>query len=159
MLSAAALAGAPIPSLLEALRAVPDPRTRRGQRYGHAAMLALAVCAMLCDARSLFALAQWGRERAAGAIAAALGFACGRTPSVATLFRTVREPFDVAAFARVLWAWCAAHGVPPQEALALAGKRLRGIHGETVPGGHLVAAYAHAQGVVRAQGGVARSMN
>ena len=158
MLSAAALAGAPIPSLLEALRAVPDPRQRRGQRSGQACLLALAVGALRCDARRRFAIARWGHERAAGAIAGALGGACGRTPSVATLFRSVRDR-DVAAFARVRGAWFAAHGVPPQKALALAGKRLRGIHGETVPGGHLVAAYAHAQGVVRAQGGVARSMN
>lgn len=154
-----ALAGLPIPSLVEALQGVPDPRKRRGQRYGQASMLALAVCAMLCDARSLFAIAQWGRERAAGAIAAGLGFECGRTPSVATVFRTFRD-LDVAAFERVLAAWFVAQGVPAQEAVALDGKSLRGIHGETVPGVHLVAAYAHGQGEVRAQkGGPPKSMN
>ncbi len=158
-MTAAALAGLPVPSLLAALRAVPDPRQRRGQRYGQASVLALAVCAMLCDARSLFAIAQWGHERAAGALAAALGFACGRTPSVATLFRIFRD-LDVSAFERVLAAWFAAQGLPAQEALALDGKALCGIHGETVPGVHLVAAYAHTQGVVRGQkGGPAKRMN
>ena len=154
-----ALVGLPIPSLLEALRAVPDPRKRRGQRYGHASVLALAVCALRCDARSLFAIAQWGRERAAGAVAAALGFACGQTPSVATVFRTFRD-LDIATFERVLATWFVAQGVPAQEAVALDGKSLRGIHGETAPSVHLVAAYAHGQGEVRAQlGGRPRRMN
>lgn len=58
-MAVAALAGLPIPSL----RAVPDPRHRRGRRYDQAAVLPLAVCAMLCGARSLYAIAQWGRER------------------------------------------------------------------------------------------------
>jgi hypothetical protein len=158
-MAAAALAGLPVASLLAALQAVPDPRKRRGQRYGQASILALAVCAMLCDARSLFAIAQWGRERAAGAIAAALGFECGRTPSVATLFRTFRD-LDVAAFEQVVAAWFAAQELPADEVLALDGKTLCGIHGEQVPGVHLVAAYAHTQGIVRGQkGGPPRSTN
>jgi len=153
------LAGLPVPSLLEALRAVPDPRHRRGQRYGQASMLALAVCAMLCDAHSLYAIAQWGHERASGAVAAALGFECGRTPSVATLFRTFRD-LDVTAFEQVLADWFAAQERPQREALALDGKTLRGIHGEAVPGVHLVAAYAQGRGVVCAQkGALSRSMN
>ena len=36
-------------------------------------------------------------------------------------------------------------------ALALDGKTLRGIHGDAVPGVHLVAAYAHEAGAVLAQ--------
>lgn len=154
-----ALAGLPVPSLLEALRAVPDPRHRRGQRYSQASMLALAVCGMLCDARSLYAIAQWGREREGGAIASGLGFECGRTPCVATLFRTFRD-LDVAAFERVLAAWFAAQGLPQTEVLALDGKTLRGIHGEAVPGVHVVAAYAQGTGCVRGQkGGSPKSTN
>ena len=152
MLSAAALVGLPIASLLEALGAVPDPRQRRGKRYGQASMLSLAVCAMLCGARSLYAMAQWGRERQAGAIASALGFECGRTPSVATLFRTFRD-LDVAAFEQVLTTWLAAQAGEAAPVLALDGKSLRGIHGEHVPGVHLVAAYVQGRGTVAAQKG------
>jgi hypothetical protein len=158
-MSVAVLAALPLPSLLEALRAVPDPRKRRGRRYGQASILTLAVCAMLCDVRSLYAIAQWGRERQGGAIASALGFECGRTPSVATLFRTFRD-VDVAAFERVLAGWFAAQGLPATEALALDGKTLRGIHGEQVPGVHIVAAYAVGDGCVRGQkGGPPRRTN
>src|SRR5579883_2449240 len=137
-MSAAALAGVSVPSLLEALAAVPDPRQRRGRRYAQASLLTLAVCAMLCGARSLYAIAQWGHEREGGAVAAALGFEWGRSPSVATLFRTFRD-LDVAAFEQALAAWLRVDA-PPREALAIDGKTLRGIHGEAVPGVHLVAA-------------------
>lgn len=128
--------------------------TRAGGEAGalHAgSLLTLAVCAMLCGARSLYAIAQWGHERESGALAAALGFEWGRSPSVAMLFRTFRD-LDVAAFERVLAAWLSVDA-PPAEALALDGKTLRGIHREAVPGVHLVAAYAHSRGAVSGEKG------
>ena len=56
-----------------------------------------------------------------------------------------------AAFERALGQWLAASGIDPAEAIALDGKTLRGIHGDAVPGVHLVAAYAHRAGAVLAQ--------
>jgi len=157
-MSAAALAGLPLPSLLEALAAVPDARQRRGRRYAQASLLTLAVCAMLCGARSLDAIAQWGHAREGGALAAASGFEWGRSPSVATLFRTFRD-LDVDAFEQALANWLG-QDAPPSEVLAIDGKTLRGIHGEHVPGVHLVAAFAHGRGAVRAEKGApAASMN
>ena len=47
--------------------------------------------------------------------------------------------------------WFAAQGLAPDEALAIDGKTLRGIHGEEIPGVHLVAAFAHQTRVVLAQ--------
>ena len=46
------------------------------------AILALATCAMLCGARSLYAIAQWGRDQG-GATAQLLGFSQEKTPCVA----------------------------------------------------------------------------
>ena len=142
----------PVPSLLEALAVVPDPRKRRGRRYSAAAMLTFAVCAMVCGARSLYAIAQWGREQGSDEVRAALGINRARTPSVAALFRLFRD-LDRAAFEQALGAWVRAQGLPKGEALALDGKHLRGIHGEQRPGVHLVAAYAHRTGAVLAQKG------
>lgn len=45
-------------SLLDALQDVPDPRGRQGRLYPLAALLPFAVAAMLCGARSLYAIAQ-----------------------------------------------------------------------------------------------------
>ena len=51
----------------------------------------------------------------------------------------------------MLTAWFATQGLSAEEALAIDGKSLRGIHGEEIPGVHLVAACAHQTRVVLAQ--------
>lgn len=146
--------GTTAPSLRAALAAVPDRRKIRGQRYDQAAMLTLAVCAMLCGARSLYAIAQWGRDHDEPAVRTALGLPTHRTPSCPTLFRVFRD-LDVAAFEQALAGWLTRqHAGGP--ALALDGKTLRGIHGEEVPGVHLVAAYAAQSGTVLGEKGAAR---
>jgi hypothetical protein len=109
----------------------------------------LAVCALLCGSRSLYAISQWGRE-CEPEIRVALGLRRERGPSGATLHRAFRY-LDHAAFERVLGQWFAAQGLQPDEALAIDGKTLRGIHGEEIPGVHLVAAFAHQTRVVLAE--------
>jgi hypothetical protein len=144
-------------SLAAALAAVPDPRHPFGWRPDRpplplVGVLQLAVAAMLCGCRSLYAVAQWGRERIAEDPAAlvVLGLPPGRSPSHPTLHR-VFAALDAAAFERALGRWLLASGVDPAEAIALDGKTLRGIHGDAVPGVHLVAAYAHRAGAVLAE--------
>jgi len=137
--------------------AVPDPRKPYGWRPGAdpvplVALLHLVVAAMLCGARSLNAVAQWGRERLEDdpALLGQLGLPPGRSPCVATLHRVLKA-LDVAAFEQALGQWLAETGVAAQEPLAVDGKTLRGVRGEGLPGEHLVAAYAHAAGAVLAQ--------
>ena len=91
-------------SLAEALASVPDPRHPYGWRPQYppiplVALLQLAVTATLCGARSLYAIAQWGRERLEDEpeLLESLGVPPGRSPSVATLHR-VFKALDVAAF-------------------------------------------------------------
>lgn len=136
-------------ALQTALQTLPDVRRSQGKVHALDGMLALAVCALLCGCRSLYAISQWGRECAL-AIRVTLGLRAERGPSVATLHRAFRR-LDHAAFERVLGQWFAAQGLPPDEALAIDGKTLRGIHGEEIPGVHLVAAYAPQTCVVLAQ--------
>jgi uncharacterized protein YoaH (UPF0181 family) len=68
-------------------------------------------------------------------------------PTVQRVFRQL----DHAAFEQVLGQWFAAQGLQAGEAIAMDGKTLRGIHGEEVPGVHLVAAFAHQTRTVLAQ--------
>ena len=136
-------------SLLEALAAVPDPRSRHGRRYGLAAVLALAVCAMACGARSVYAIAQWGREHRE-LVCTALGITRQTTPDVATLHRLFRR-LDVGAFEGVLGRWLSARGLQRGEGIAVDGKTLRGIHGEQLPGVRLVAAFTHQSGITLTQ--------
>jgi hypothetical protein len=137
------------PSLLRALAAVPDPRSRHGRRHPLPAVLALATVAMLCGARSLYAIAQWGREQPEGVVRA-LGFTRQQTPGVATLHR-VFKGLDVEAFEAVLEQWAHATVGDRGEAIAIDDKALRGIHGEQLPGVRLVAAYDVQTGLVLAQ--------
>lgn len=136
-------------SLKEALDSVPDHRSSQGRRHPLGAILALSTCAMLCGAHSLYAIAQFGRDH--GAVTAQLlGFTREKTPCVATLHRVFKD-LDVGAFEAALGRWLVNSGVEPDEPLSLDGKTLRGIHGEGIPGVHLVSAYAHRAGAVLAQ--------
>jgi len=139
-------------SLVEAMGRVPDCRSRHGRRYELAQVWALSVCALACGARSLYAIAQWGREHCE-LVCEQLRIERGQTPCVATLHRVFRD-LDVAAFERILGQWLRARGLRPGEAMAVDGKSLRGIHGEQIAGVHLVAAYAHESGCVLDQEGV-----
>jgi hypothetical protein len=150
-------ASGPPGSLAAALGAVTDPRRPYGWNPARpplplVGLLQVTVAATLCGARSLYAIAQWARERVEDDPAALvpLGLPTGRTPSVPTLHRVFKR-LDVVAFERALGAWLARTGVRPIEAVAVDGKTLRGIHGDAVPGVHLVAVYAHAAGEVLAQ--------
>jgi hypothetical protein len=135
---------------LAAFATVPDPRSPHGRRHPLPAILALATAAMLSGARSLYAIAQWGRLQPPAAVAA-LGFTRVRTPAVSTLHLVFRA-LDADAFEAALGQWARAN-LGDEEAIAIDGKGLRGIHGEELPGVRLVAGYADGAGLVLAQAG------
>jgi hypothetical protein len=139
-------------SLAEALVHIPDPRRAHLRVHGLVALLQLCVAAMLCGSRSLYAIAQWGRERLEDdpALLVDLGLPPGRSPSVATLHRVFRR-LDAGSFEQALGGWLAQTGIAPGEPYAVDGKTLRGIHGEEIPGAHLVSVYALRAGAVLAQ--------
>ena len=136
-------------TLREELDKVPDPRSRHGRRHPIGAILTLSVCAMMCGARSLYAISQWGRDHGP-AMSRSLGFSRDQTPSVATLHR-VFSRLDRDEFERILGDWMRQNGLDESEAVAVDGKNLGGIHGEQVPGVHLVYAFSHRSGVVVGQ--------
>jgi hypothetical protein len=136
-------------TLFETLARLPDPRARN-RSHPLPAILALAVCAMLCGRTSMLGIAEWGRSHGKE-VAKALGFRRQQTPCVATLCKVFRV-IDAAAFEAILGAWFTARMSRPtnqRPILAVDGKTLRGSqgHGE-IPGVALVAAFAVALGVV-----------
>lgn len=137
------------------MRALPDPRRKQRRAHELVPLLLMSVAAMLCGARSLYAIAQWGRERSEDdpALLERLGLSPGKSPSVATLHRVFKR-LDVEAFERILGAWLRQTGVRPEgtDLLAVDGKTLRGLHGEEIPGVHLVAVYSVQAGAVLSQG-------
>ena len=136
-------------TLTEALDKVPDPGGRHGRRHPIGAILTLAVRAMMCGARSLYAISQWGRDHGP-AMSRSLGFSRDQTPSVATLHRVLRR-LDRDSFEKILGEWMRQNGLNESDAIAVDGKSLGGIHGEQVPGVHLVSAFSHQSGEVIGQ--------
>jgi hypothetical protein len=138
------------PSLLAAFARVPDVRSRHGRRYQLPALLTLATAAMLAGARSLYAIAQWGRQQPPE-VCRALGFSEGSMPAVTTLHYAFR--LDTLGFEAELCAWATQALGAADRQVILDGKALRGIHGEELPGVRLVAISAPAAGLVLAQAG------
>ena len=144
-----------VKSLLEAFTLVPDPRGKYGKRHPLPAILALATAAMLSGARSLYAIFQWGRLQPSSVVLI-LGFVDKNgqarvTPGVATLHRVFKR-LDIVQFEAALRDW-ARQNIGDEEAIAIDGKGLLGIHGEELPGVRLLAAYTPQSGLVLAQKG------
>ena len=151
---------AKIPPLVEALRAVPECRSRSGRRHPLVAMLATACAAMLCRARGYRAIAAWGRDYAAAhpEVGAALGFTHQPLPCAATSVHVLRR-LDREQFAAVRGAWAEAvlaatgHGGASDDRIALDGKTLRGRRKQGAPGVHRLSAVSHRLGLTLGQAG------
>jgi predicted transposase YbfD/YdcC len=148
-------------ALIEVFSAIPDFRQARGKRHPLPAILALAAAAMLCGYRSYSAIAEWGRNYGQ-ALAAALGFANGKTPCPATLhfvFRHLDKQLVEAQLAA--WGEAVLSAIPTAgpEAEAIDGKSLRGSQKQGAPGAHLLSAVSHRLGLTLAQRPVPDSTN
>lgn len=129
-------------SLCEAFGQVPDPRHASGRRHPLHAILTLTSVAMLSGARSLYAIAQFGRDRGKE-FARVLGFTRDATPCCTTL-HYLFAALDRRAFERAIRCWTDQQAEwKDWRAVSLDGKRLRGTQGHELPGVHLLAAYAH----------------
>src|SRR3954463_2337057 len=164
--------------LVQALKAVPDPRRRRGRRHGLQSVLLLALQAVIAGASSWIAIAQWAKTAPQ-----ALGI-CGASPSAAA-FRRDLAAVDIATVEAALTTWVTgrqapaagdaplppggtgrqAHAAaqPPvrpaaedRTVLAVDGKTLRGSIGLDGQPTKLMCVYDHAHRLVLTQtGGVA----
>ena len=143
--------------LIEVLRQIPDPRQRRGIRHASESVLALALCAKLCGARSLEAMAQWAEDLPAETLRR-LGCRRGRAPSEPT-FRRLLGRIDPAALDRRLGEWTAGRTALQGKGLAIDGKTVRGSKDGDRPAVHLVGAVVHGEGLVVAQTRVADKTN
>ena len=143
-------------SLVEAMALVPDPRSRHGRIHPLVAVLGLTVTAMLAGCKSLDAIAPFGRDRGL-ALAAPLGFRRAKTPNKSALGKIFRR-LDVAALDAALLTWLDGRGATTGH-VALDCKTLTGSADGTVPGRHLVAAYATEHAAVVGQLEMARTTN
>jgi hypothetical protein len=144
-------------SLYEALGEVPDPREDSGKRHPLQAVLTLVCVGMLSGCRSLYAIAQFGRDRGK-AFAESLGFTHEKTIGC-TMLHYLLIKLDRAAFEKAIGRWSAGRAQDGWKALSIDGKTLRGTTGVELPGVHVLAAYAHEVKVVLDQLPVDHSTN
>ncbi|MFE1459489.1 transposase family protein [Streptomyces nigra] len=95
-----------LPGLLDRLRRLPDPRSRRGRRHPLSYVLALAACSVLAGAKSLAAITEWAADAHCGAT---LGDPDRpyRAPSEATV-RRVLQRIDGDALDAAIGGWLTA---------------------------------------------------
>jgi hypothetical protein len=94
---------AELPSLCEVLATIPDPRARRGVRYGFVQLLAVVVAAVMSGSATLTMIA----ECAADAHDRNLLPAWRRAPSVATIHR-IMAAVDAEVLDAVVGQWITA---------------------------------------------------
>src|SRR3954462_4846182 len=146
--------------LVQALKAIPDPRQRRGRRHGLQSVLLLALQAVMAGASSWVAIAQ-----GAAIAPQALGVA-GASPSAAT-FRRVLAAVDITAVEAALTTWVTgrqtrarvrqrvgATAAQRRTVLAGDGKTLRGSRDADGRQTKLVCVYDCAQQLVLTQSAV-----
>lgn len=149
----------PVPAdLLLALRAVTDPRARRGRRHDVVSVLAVAVCAVLAGARSYLAIAEWAQDLTPSV---RTRLALGRRPPCESTIRRVLQSVDAAELDQVISTWLAARPAPicPAAQLAAARRRVIALDGKSARGArhaagravHLLAAYDTSSGAVLGQ--------
>src|SRR6266567_5697593 len=110
-------------SLYEAFAAVPDPRSRHGQRYDLPSLLTCLVAALLCN--SLEAVGQWCRDHQL-LLRRLFGPRDFYTPT-GSLYRRLLPRLSVGHIELALAAWVNATRPPSdEEAVALDGKAVRG---------------------------------
>jgi hypothetical protein len=133
-------------SLWAAFSKIPDPRDPSGRRHPLQAILTLAAVGMLSGARSLYAIAQFGRDHGQP-FAAALGFTRERPPCCATL-HYLFAALDRRAFEKAIRRWTRGRQTAGWQSVSFDGKSLRGVQGHQLPGVHLLAAFAHEAKIV-----------
>lgn len=145
--------------LLELLALVPDPRRPRGVRHSLPGLLAIALAAVVCGARSFAAIGQWAGDADADLLAA-LGFGRGRGPSESAIRRAFAR-LDAAKLDAVLgaWMWTRTKVVDQRRVIAIDGKTVRGARTRNSTAPHLVAAFDHTSGTVLGQLAVTAKSN
>ncbi|WP_371674143.1 ISAs1 family transposase [Streptomyces sp. NBC_00289] len=121
------------------LRALADPRYRRGKRHPFVAVLLIACSAVVTGARSFVAISEWAAEAPQDVLArlgarTATDLSVRVPPSGATIRRVVKDTCP-GGLADLL-----GHDPAGTDTLALDGKSARGSRHGTTPAAHLLAA-------------------
>ena len=151
------LARFPVEGLMEEISQVGDPRKARGIRHQVEVVLGIAVCAVLCGARTYRAIGDWAAALRKADLKR-FGSRRDKAPSEPTIRRVLQaidtEEFD-GKIGRRLMSLESSAG----KAIAIDGKTLRGSRCGDQPGVHLLSAVLHKEGIVVGQEAVDEKTN
>ncbi len=129
-------------SLYKAFAAVPDPRSKHGQRYDLPYLLTCLVAALLCNCNSLEAVGQWCRDQPL-LLRRLFGPRDFYTPT-GSLYRRLLPRLSAGHIEVVLATWVqASRPDDDEEAVALDGKTVRGAATDKQKGPHLLSFCTH----------------
>jgi hypothetical protein len=148
--------------LLKVLLTIPDSRMARGIRHHRLAILSIAICAIICGARSFDAIAQWGKACSQKTLKRLRCRKNRRTelyePPSEPAIRRFLQSVDAQAIDLALMSWTQSI-MGTRAAISIDGKTLKGAR---TPDGRqvkLLSAFLHNEGTVLAQEQVPSSTN
>ena len=140
----------PVEALMGEIQQVEDPRKKRGIRHQVAVVLGIAVCAVVCGARSFRAIGDWAQALRQRDLKR-FGSKREEAPSEPTIRRVVQS-IDAEEFDRRIGQWVMRQRLVQGKGLAIDGKTLRGSRdGEGTAAVHLLSAVVHKEGIVVGQ--------
>lgn len=137
--------------LIEILKALPDPRCKRGVRHRNLSIIALSICAVICGCRGYAAIAQWTKNCSQKMLERLW---CRKKdhryipPSEPTIRRQLQK-VDAEKVDMAVSDW--ASRLSSGNAIGIDGKTLRGARREDGTKVHLLSAFIHQQGITIAQ--------
>jgi len=139
--------------LIEILKSLPDPRKKRGKRHRIISIMAIAICAVLCGARSYAAIAEWAQHRTKKQLERLWcryddKKRCYIPPSEPTI-RRVLQSIDAETVDQAIYGWL--NSLFSGSAVAFDGKVLKGARDDNGNQVHLLSAIIHQKGITIAQ--------
>ncbi|MFQ5688234.1 MAG: ISAs1 family transposase [Candidatus Scalindua sp.] len=140
--------------LIKLLSEIPEPRMPRGIRHRKLSIIAISICAIISNARSFAAIAEWAQRCSQNML---LRLRCRynkktkryEPPSEPTIRRFLQK-LDPAPVDKSLYAWIQSLA-PNNSPVGVDGKTLKGAKKEDGRKVHLLSAFLHEQGTVLAQ--------
>ena len=139
----------PVEGLMEEIRKAKDPRKARGIRHTVGVVLGIAVCAVLCGARSYRAIGDWAKALREKDLRR-FGSHRATPPSEPTI-RRLLQGIDSEEFDGRIGEWLLRQQVLAGKGVAMDGKTLRGSRDGEQAAVHLLSAVIHKEGIVIAQ--------
>ncbi|MFO8164699.1 MAG: ISAs1 family transposase [Desulfatiglandales bacterium] len=139
--------------LIEILKSLPDPRKKRGKRHRIISIMAIAICAVLCGARSYAAIAEWAKHRTQKQLNRLWSRYDDKQrryipPSEPTI-RRVLQSINAEVVDQAIYGWL--NSLFSGSAVAFDGKVLKGARDHDGKQVHLLSAIIHQEGITIAQ--------